>query len=85
MQNPEGLTQTGGVILHLPHEPEAAAWMASSTGAAVCRACILSASAAAASIRASSLCRSPGWNRHALTKDLHALKRHCELIPYVCI
>ena len=44
--------------------------MASSTGTALCRAPIWSASAEALLTRLSSLERSPGWNRHALTKAL---------------
>ena len=44
--------------------------MASSTGAALCRAPIWSASAEALLTRLSSLWRSPGWNKHALTNGL---------------
>ena len=44
--------------------------MASSTGAALCRAPIWSASAEALLTRPSSLWRSPGWNKHALTNGL---------------
>ena len=58
-------------ILHLSHEPEEAACTASSTGAARCNAPILCASPAAEPTKVSSLWRSPGWNRHALTKGLH--------------
>lgn len=65
------LSSTGDQAdLDLSHEPEEAACTASSTGAARCRMLILPASPATVPTKLSSLCRSPGWNKHALTKDL---------------